>query len=117
MGEIGLGLEHLDRDGTGSLVSTVRAAVDGGANFLDLTIFTPEARDRMGEALRGIRDRVLLAGHLGYDPTDETRSPLVRGHRDASGGRLSTTSCGGWAPTASTSRGSPSSTTSKTTRT
>ena len=82
VGEVGLGLEHLDRDGTASLVSTVRAAVDGGANFLDLTIFTPEARDRMGEALRGIRDRVLLAGHLGYDPTDDTKSPLVR-DRDA----------------------------------
>jgi len=82
--EVGLGLEHLDRDDTASLVATVRAAVDGGANFFDLTIFTPEARDRMGEALRGIRDRVLLAGHQGYDPTDEPRSPLVR-ERETSG--------------------------------
>ena len=78
VGEIGLGLEHLDREDTASIVGTVRAAVDGGVNFLDLTIFTPEARDRMGEALRGIRDRVLLAGHLGYRSAEEGKSPLVR---------------------------------------
>jgi predicted aldo/keto reductase-like oxidoreductase len=78
VGEIGLGLEHLDRDNAGSLVETVRAAVDGGVSFLDLTIFAPAARDRMGEALRGIRDRVLLAGHLGYRSVDEGKSPLVR---------------------------------------
>jgi predicted aldo/keto reductase-like oxidoreductase len=65
VGEIGLGMEHLGRDDPASIVDTVRTAVDGGVNFIDLTIFTPEARDRMGEALHGIRDRVLLAGHLG----------------------------------------------------
>ena len=78
VGEIGLGLEHLDREDTASIVDTVRAAVDGGVNFIDLTIFTPGARDRTGEALRGIRDRVLLAGHLGYRLVEEGKSPLVR---------------------------------------
>jgi aryl-alcohol dehydrogenase-like predicted oxidoreductase len=78
VGEIGLGLEHLDRDDPASIVDTVRAAVESGVNFIDLTIFTPEARDRMGEALRGIRDRVLLAGHLGYRAAEAGTSPLVR---------------------------------------
>jgi aryl-alcohol dehydrogenase-like predicted oxidoreductase len=51
--EISLGMEHLDREDPASLVDTVRAAVEEGVNFLDLTVFKPEARDRMGDALTG----------------------------------------------------------------
>jgi hypothetical protein len=78
-----LGLEHLDRDDPASLVDTVRTAVEGGVNFIDLTVMTPEARDRMGDALRGMRDRVLLAGHLGFGWADG-KSGIVR-DRETSG--------------------------------
>jgi predicted aldo/keto reductase-like oxidoreductase len=64
-----------------AIVDTVRAAVEGGVNFIDLTIFTPEARDRMGEALRGIRDRVLLAGHLGIGCVGGIPDEAIRDRR------------------------------------
>jgi aryl-alcohol dehydrogenase-like predicted oxidoreductase len=41
----------------------VRLAVDRGVNFIDLPL--GKLRDAAGEALRGIRGKVLISGHLG----------------------------------------------------
>jgi predicted aldo/keto reductase-like oxidoreductase len=65
---VGLGTEHLSRDNVGPVV---RAAVDGGVNYIDLLVGpSAEDRDAYGAALTGIRDKVFMAGHLGIAETD-----------------------------------------------
>jgi hypothetical protein len=76
VGVIGLGMEHLTSPDT--LVETVRAAVDGGVNYVDIMIWRPELQEALGVALQGIRNRVLLAGHLGV----ATHKGMYRKTRD-----------------------------------
>ncbi len=62
---VGLGAEHLTGAGRQTTIDVVHAAIDHGMNYMDL--FMPDAgvRDWIGEALRGRRDKMLVAGHLG----------------------------------------------------
>ncbi|MGA2976410.1 MAG: aldo/keto reductase [Spirochaetia bacterium] len=46
-----------------TMADAVRLAMDSGVNFIDLPVL--KLRDVVGEALRGIRNRVLISGHLG----------------------------------------------------
>ena len=60
---IGLGMEHLLRPSVQRRV--VRRAIDDGVTFFDLMIWRPALKDSFGEALRGQREGIVLAGHLG----------------------------------------------------
>jgi predicted aldo/keto reductase-like oxidoreductase len=66
---IGLGMEHLcpvpER-----IAPVVHRAIDLGVNYVDLMIWTAPVKDALGAALRGRRDKVLLAAHLGVAETD-----------------------------------------------
>lgn len=83
VGVIGLGMEHLENESRETVVSVVREAAEGGAEWFDLFMATPGIRDSMGEAVRGIRDRVRIAGHLGAvladGKTDRSRDPVPAG--------------------------------------
>ncbi len=65
VGVIGLGMEHLCSDDSPMLAPVVHAALDAGANYIDIMLWLPEPQALLGQALRGRRDRVILAGHLG----------------------------------------------------
>ena len=62
---IGLGAEHLEHSTLDTIISVVDAALDGGANYIDLFMASPDVRDNFGIALKNRRQRVMIAGHLG----------------------------------------------------
>jgi len=65
VGVIGMGCEYVWTADEKQICELVRAAVDAGVNYFDLFVGTPTTREYYGKALRGIRDKVYLAGHLG----------------------------------------------------
>jgi len=67
---ISLGTEYLLDVPRGQAVEVIRRAVDEGINYFDLFYAQPSFRDTMGEALHGLRDRVLLTAHLGAGERD-----------------------------------------------
>jgi predicted aldo/keto reductase-like oxidoreductase len=66
---IGLGMEHLC-PAPERIAPVVHRAIDLGINYVDLMIWTAPVKDAFGAALRGHRDKVLLAAHLGVAETD-----------------------------------------------
>ena len=65
VGVIGLGCEYIMHSGEKNITSVVQEAVSSGINYIDLFAGTPYTREYFGNALRGIRNEVYLAGHLG----------------------------------------------------
>lgn len=61
---IGLGAEHLDGQPYNVVESTIHAALDHGANIIDVFMPGEEIRRNIGRALKGRRDKVLLQGHI-----------------------------------------------------
>jgi len=61
---IGLGTEYLNHQSRKTVTSVVREAVEHGVNYLDMVFAFAEYRDNLAAALQGIRDRVVLAGHI-----------------------------------------------------
>lgn len=76
--EIGLGTEHLTAPEV--VTPVIHRAVDAGINYIDMMVWTSEGRERLGAALRGKREGVILAGHLGAADTGgqyrRTRDPV-----------------------------------------
>jgi len=62
---VSLGTEYLVEASRETVVGVVRRAVESGVNYLDALFAYPRYRDNLGAALRGLRERVLIAGHLG----------------------------------------------------
>ena len=60
---IGLGMEHLVPLPE-NIEPVVHRAIDRGINYIDLMIWRPQVMSVFGAALKGRRDKVLLAGHL-----------------------------------------------------
>ncbi len=67
---IGLGTEYLNHRARNTVVSVVREAVEHGVNYVDMVFAFAEYRDNLGAALRGIRDKVIVAGHICTAETD-----------------------------------------------
>jgi predicted aldo/keto reductase-like oxidoreductase len=61
---IGLGTEYLNHRPRNAVVSVVREAVERGVNYVDMVFAFAEYRDNLGAALKGIRDQVIIAGHI-----------------------------------------------------
>ncbi len=62
---IGIGTEHMRGQPREAVVPTLRMAVERGVNYFDVIFAMPEYLDQMREGFQGLRDRVLLAAHLG----------------------------------------------------
>ena len=62
---IGLGAEHLEHSPLDTIVSVVDTAFDGGINYIDLFMASPDVRDNFGIALKSRRQQMMIAGHLG----------------------------------------------------
>ena len=69
VGVIGLGMEHVIASPE-KVAPVVHRAIDRGMNFIDMMIWTAEHKEVFGEALKGYRDKVILAGHLGAAETN-----------------------------------------------
>ena len=62
--EIGLGCEGFVDHGGALLAPLLDAAEGAGINYIDLYTPDPEMRTRLGQALRGRRDKFILQAHL-----------------------------------------------------
>lgn len=65
VGVVGLGTDYLNGKTREQVTSVIREAVSRGVDYIDLPSPFPEYRDNLGAALRGCREQVILAGHLG----------------------------------------------------
>ncbi|MBT3320370.1 MAG: aldo/keto reductase [Clostridia bacterium] len=63
--EISLGAEHLEFEDKKLLLDVVSACIDHGINYADFFMPSPNVRDYMKTALKGRRDKMMVAGHLG----------------------------------------------------
>ncbi len=64
---IGLGTEHLERQGE-TMDNVLRTAADAGLNYIDLVYIEPDFWDDFGPVLRPYRDEFILAVHWGGGP-------------------------------------------------
>lgn len=62
---IGLGCEYVWFAPEERVTELVQEALKNGINYIDLFVGTPSTREYFGNALKGKRDQVYLAGHLG----------------------------------------------------
>lgn len=67
---IGMGCEYVWTANEQQVCEVVHAAVEAGINYFDLFVGTPSTREYYGKALKGVRDKVYLAGHLGCADKD-----------------------------------------------
>jgi len=70
VGAIGLGTEYLVEAERETVISVVHEAVDNGVNYFDVLFAYPHYQDNFGAAFAGLRDRILIAGHLGSAEQD-----------------------------------------------
>ncbi len=62
---IGLGTEFLWHEPQDVVTTVVHEALDNGVNYFDLWMPSPEIRDYFGDAVKGHREKINIAGHLG----------------------------------------------------
>jgi predicted aldo/keto reductase-like oxidoreductase len=62
--EIGLGTEYLNKKPAKTVISVIHEAIDRGVNYFDVVFAFPEYRDNLGRAFKGLRDRIIIAGHI-----------------------------------------------------
>jgi predicted aldo/keto reductase-like oxidoreductase len=84
---VGLGTEYLNHRSRRAVVEVVHEALDSGINYLDIVFAFGEYRDNLGAALRGCRDRMVVAGHIctgevngHYQMTRDVEENKVRFH-------------------------------------
>ena len=75
---IGMGCEYVWTADEKQIFDLVRAAVDAGINYFDLFVGTPTTREYYGKALKGVRDKICLAGHLGCADSPHPQPPAPR---------------------------------------
>jgi len=63
--EISLGAEHIESAPYETVREILDMAMAAGVNYTDLFMGSPDIRDHFGRALKGRRDRMMIAGHLG----------------------------------------------------
>ncbi|HVV79782.1 MAG TPA: aldo/keto reductase [Pseudolabrys sp.] len=72
--ELGLGSAFVSAQGQSIVSDGIRAAIDAGVNFFDTAPYYSAGADEqmLGQALAGVRDRIVLATKVGYtaDPND-----------------------------------------------
>ncbi len=63
--EIGLGGEWLERHNAEEVKAVMDTAEECGINIFDCWMSEPEVRTKIGDAIRGKRDRWIMQGHIG----------------------------------------------------
>ncbi len=81
VGEIGFGTEHVVSNSQRTVDAIIASAVDGGITYFDFFMPERDSRDKMGHAWKGLREKVVIAGHLGVSLQDgqytRSRDPEV----------------------------------------
>ncbi len=73
--EIGLGTEYLLKADQETTSAVVRQAVAAGVNYFDVLFSEPDYRDHFGAAFQGLRERIIITGHLPvFDPVEQCRA-------------------------------------------
>ncbi len=67
---VSLGAEYLLQVDKPTCNDVISAAIDHGMNYMDLFMSEGWVRDNIGESLKGRRDKMLIAGHLGCTQKD-----------------------------------------------
>jgi predicted aldo/keto reductase-like oxidoreductase len=67
---IGMGMEHF-HPAPENIAPALHRAMDLGINYVDLMIWAPQVKDAFSAALKGRRDKVILANHLGAAVTKD----------------------------------------------
>ncbi|MDP2857608.1 MAG: aldo/keto reductase [Bacillota bacterium] len=67
---IGNGTEYLRQPPQATVTSVIREAVEQGVNYIDVLFGDPDYRDKIGHAIKGLRDRIVVNGHIGIDIVD-----------------------------------------------
>lgn len=62
--EIGLGCEHLEKKEKSLVEGVIGTALDGGINIMDVFMPQPEVRTHIGNAIRHVRQKIYLQGHI-----------------------------------------------------
>lgn len=62
---IGLGAEHLDGKEYSVVKETFDAAIENGINMIDVFMPGSDIRKKIGKAIKGKRDKLILQGHIG----------------------------------------------------
>lgn len=62
--EIGIGTEYLVKASKDTIKDIVSTAVEAGCNYFDILFDNPEYLDGFGEALKRIRDKVIITSHI-----------------------------------------------------
>lgn len=68
--EVSLGAEHLLQVDRATCLDVVSAAIDHNMNYMDLFMSEAFVRDWIGDALKGRREKMMIAGHLGCTQKD-----------------------------------------------
>lgn len=63
--ELALGCEYVWHSTEKEVTDLVHAALDSGVNYIDIFIGTAQTREYFGNAIKGRRKDVIIAGHLG----------------------------------------------------
>lgn len=70
--EIAIGTEHLGRCSQKVINSVFEYSVENGFNYFDILTGSEKQREKFGNAIKGIRDKILIAGHF----YSRTRDPF-----------------------------------------
>ena len=63
--EIGLGGEWLERHNQEEVTAVIERCQEAGINILDCWMSEPQVRTKIGNAIRGQREKWIIQGHLG----------------------------------------------------
>jgi uncharacterized protein len=75
---VGIGTEFLLKASQETTTEIVQRAVDSGINYFDVLFADPDYRNHFGEAFKGLRDQVIITGHLPVnDPLETCRSSFA----------------------------------------
>lgn len=80
---LSLGAEHLEHADLATTRDVVDMAMEHGINYVDLFMATPDVRDHFGLILRGKRDKMQVAGHLGSALTADGQYTRTRNRQQA----------------------------------
>jgi uncharacterized protein len=61
---LGLGTEFLIKASQETITAVVHSAVESGVNYFDVLFAYPQYRDHFGQAFQGLRDKLIITGHL-----------------------------------------------------
>ena len=65
VGAIGLGTEYFRQPPEETVTAIMRVAVEQGVDYIDVLFGDPDYRDKIGHAIKGLRDRIVVNGHIG----------------------------------------------------